>query len=154
MGEETAPAGGPEAAGRGGAFRRILVGFDGSPSARDALRAGIALAEEVRGDLRVLVVVRPPAHAETPEEAAEATDAARENLSQGLDAQGRPTGREIDRRVVIAADPGRALAQHADEHGFDIVVVGGHGREQPTHRGMGQSLEVLLRERACPVLVV
>lgn len=154
MGVETAAAGPGGGAGRGGAFRRVLVGFDGSPSARDALRAGVALAEELRGDLRVLVVVRPPVHAETPEEAAQAASADRENLSAGLDAQARPTGGAIDRRVVVARDPGHALAQHAAEHGFDIVVVGGHGREQATHRGMGQALEALLRARPCPVLVV
>ena len=151
MSEEPSTARGP---GHGGAFRRILVGYDGSAGAQDALRAAIALAEEVRGDLRVLVVVRPPAHAETPEEAAEATAAERENLTRGLAAPGQGTGREIDRRVVLADDPGRALAAHADEHGFDIVVVGGHGREQATHRGMGQTLAVLLRRSPCPLLVV
>jgi nucleotide-binding universal stress UspA family protein len=140
---------------RGRAFRRILVGYDGSREAQDALRAAVALGDEVDGDVRVLLVLRPRAHAETPEELARAASAERDNLSQGLEAllEGRK-GRLPDTRVVVAEDPAHALASHAEEHGFDLVVVGCHGRDQLTHRGIGQSLEGLLRHHPCPVLVV
>jgi nucleotide-binding universal stress UspA family protein len=138
----------------GGAFRRILVGFDASPEAQRALRAAVALAEEVRGDVCVLVVVRPPAHVETPSEAARSTAAQEEQLSRGLATVRRPTGRVISKRVVYADDPAAALAEHAEAHGFDIVVVGSHGQDYATHRGIGHSLEALLRRHPCPVLVV
>lgn len=137
----------------GGEFRRVLVGYDGSEKAKDALRAGLALVEELGGDLRVLLIVRPPAHAETPEELREAEAAERRNLSRGLLDQGE-TGRDVDTKVVFADDPGRALADHAEEYGFDIVVVGDHGRDHATHRGIGRSLEALLRRHPCPVLVI
>jgi nucleotide-binding universal stress UspA family protein len=140
---------------RAQAFRRILVGYDGSREAQDALRAAVALAEEIDGDVRVLLVVRPPAHVETPEELSSAASAERDNLSQGLDTLLRPgPGRMPETRVVFADDPARAIAQHAEVHGFDLVVVGRHGREQVTHRGIGQVLESLLRHHPCPVLVV
>jgi nucleotide-binding universal stress UspA family protein len=138
----------------GGAFRRILVGFDGSDEAQGALRTALELAAEVHGDVRVLLVVRPPAHAETPEELATAAAAERDNLSRGLSGHARGGGATIDTRVVLADDPARALAEHAEGHGFDLVVVGSHGREQVTHRGIGHSLESLLRHHPCPVLVV
>jgi nucleotide-binding universal stress UspA family protein len=140
---------------RARAFRRILVGYDGSREAQDALRAAVALAEEVDGDVRVLLVIRPIAHVETPEELASAAAAERDNLSQGLEALLQPgLGRVPETRVVFADDPARAIAAHAGEHGFDLVVVGCHGREQATHRGIGQALESLLRRHPCPVLVV
>lgn len=143
---------------RGGVFRRVLVGFDGSKEARRALRAAVALTADLGGQLHVLLVVRPPAHGETPEGLARAAQAERDNLSQGLllawqEAQNQPDG-DISTDVVFSDNPGKALARHAQEHGFDLIVVGGHGREHLTHRGIGHSLEALLRNHPCPVLVV
>lgn len=147
----TFPVGEPAHAG---AFRRILVGFDASDEAYDALRTAVALAGDLRGEAHVLLVVRPPAHSETEEERARAARAERENLSIGLAQFHTPEEVSISTEVVYAEDPGKALAAYAAEHGFDIVVVGGHGREQVMHRGIGQSLEALLRNHPCPVLVV
>lgn len=137
-------------------FRRILVGFDGSTEAQHALRVAIALAAALDGEARVVLIVRPPAFAETPEEQERATEAERENLSHGLaEAQGRsPQRAAVSTEVVVADDPASAIAHYAEEHGFDLVVVGSHGREQTTHRGIGQSVEALLRHHPCPVLVV
>jgi nucleotide-binding universal stress UspA family protein len=142
--------------GPGGVFRRVLVGFDGSAEAQHALRVAIALAADLHGDVHALLVVRPPAHAETPEERARAAKAEEENLSQGLAAVTNQTQHrwEVSTDVVFADDPAKAIAEHADVHGFDLVVVGVHGREQMTHRGIGRSLEALLRHHPCPVLVV
>jgi nucleotide-binding universal stress UspA family protein len=138
----------------GATFRRVLVGFDGSAAAQHALRVAIAFAADLGGEAHVLLVVRPPAHTETPEERALAAEAERENLSNGLSDFSTPNHPELSTEVVYADDPGKALAAYAAEHGFDVVVVGGHGREQMTHRGMGQSVEALLRDHPCPVLVV
>lgn len=139
-----------------GAFRRVLVGFDGSAEAQNALRIALALAADLRGEARVLLVVRPPAHAETPEEGARAAEAERENLSRGLADIGAaiPRSLNVSSDVLYADDPAKTLATYAAEYGFDIVVVGGHGREQMTHRGIGRSVEALLRHHPCPILVV
>ncbi|MDA8399239.1 MAG: universal stress protein [Actinomycetota bacterium] len=142
--------------GPAGMFRRVLVGFDGSTDAQRALRAALALAADLEGEAHVLLVVRPPAHAETPEERDRAAEAEKENLSRGLAGIQTQTQHRsaVSAEVVYADEPARALATYAEEHGFDLVVVGGHGREQMTHRGIGQSVEALLRHHPCPVLVV
>lgn len=139
-----------------GVFRRILVGFDGSGEARHALRVATALASDLGGQAHVLLVVRPPAHVETEEEGRRATAAERDNLSRGLvEAQQRsPHRAALMTEVVLADDPALAIASYAEEHGFDLVVVGTHGREHTTHRGLGRSVEALLRHHPCPVLVV
>lgn len=138
----------------GGMFRRVLVGFDGSAEAQHALRVALALAADVHGEARVLLVVRTPAHAETPDDQRRAAAAEEENLSRGLAAFHLPDHPDVSVEVAYADEPGRALAAYAAEHGFDVVVVGGHGREHITHRGLGKSVEALLREHPCPVLVV
>jgi nucleotide-binding universal stress UspA family protein len=142
--------------GPGGIFRRILVGYDGSSEAQHALHVAIALAADLHGEAHVLLVVRPPAHAETPEERTRAAAAEEENLSRGLAGVQNQTQHrwEVSTEVIYADDPAVAIADYAEERGFDLVVVGGHGREQMTHRGIGRSLEALLRHHPCPVLVV
>lgn len=143
-------------AGAGGVFRRVLVGYDGSTDARRALRVGVALAADLGGSVRVLIAIRPPAHVETPEERDRAAEAERTNLVHGLEQAGHQAqgADEISSEVVFADDPALAMAAYAAEHGFDVIVVGGHGREHATHRGMGRSVETLLRHHPCPVLVV
>jgi nucleotide-binding universal stress UspA family protein len=140
----------------GGMFRRILVGFDGSEEAQRALRVALALAADLNGEVQVLLVIRPSAHTETPEERASATEAERENLSLGLaDVKAQTQGSwDLTTHTVVADNPAKAIGEHAAMHGFDLVVVGGHGRERVTHGGIGRSVEELLRQHPCPVLVV
>lgn len=142
--------------GPGGVFRHILVGYDGSSEAFHALRIAIALAADLHSNVHALLVVRPSAHAETHEEQERAAEAERKNLARGLSDISNQTECHWDviTEVVFADDPAKAIAQQAEERGFDLVVVGVHGREQTTHRGIGRSLEALLRNHPCPVLVV
>ncbi|MHB8593495.1 MAG: universal stress protein [Acidimicrobiales bacterium] len=131
-------------------FRRIVVGFDGSKQAERALRVAVDLAAGLQGEVQVLLVVRPSAHAETPEEREKAAEAEQNNLSLGL----ADIVREVTTHVVFADNPAKAIAEHVALHGFDLVVVGGHGRERVTHGGIGHSVEELLRLHPCPVLVI
>lgn len=144
------------AASPAGVFRRVLVGYDGSGEAQRALKIATSLAADLHGETHVLLVIRPGAHSETPEELESALVAERSNLSKGLGALQSESqhGWEVSTEAVYADDPALALAQYAEEYGFDLIVVGGHGREQMTHRGIGKSLEALLRHHPCPVLVV
>lgn len=139
-----------------GLFQRLLVGFDGSPEAQHALLVAVALASELEGQVHVLLVVRPPAHAETADEGSRATEAERDRLSEGLSVVQRrsPHRAAVSTEMVLADDPAPAIAAYAEEHGFDLVVVGTHGREHTMHRGIGRSVEALLRHHPCPVLVV
>ena len=140
----------------GGMFRRVLVGFDGSEQAQRALRVARSLAVDLRGEVHVLLVVRPPAHSETSEGREDAIEAERRNLSQGLADEVSREGRDSTpvSHFVVDGNPAEAIARYAKEHGFDLVVVGTHGRAHGMHPGVGHSLELLLRHHSCPVLVV
>lgn len=137
-------------------FRRILVGFDGSQDARQALRAGVALASVAGGEVTVLVVVSG-SHGETEEDRraafeAEAaplrTAAERELAAAGPGATGTPV------HVLTGDHPAVALSAYAEERGFDLLVVGRHGRERAAHRGPGRVARELAEKARCPLLLV
>lgn len=139
-----------------GVFRRVLVGFDGSSEALRALRTARSLAADVGGEVHVLSVVSPRAHAETEEEQLAALNDERQRLLSALSAE-----QPLDDRdempfshVVYSDNAAEGIAMYAVEHGFDLVVVGTHGSDQMMHRGVGKTVEVLIRSHPCPVLVV
>ncbi len=137
-------------------FRRILVGFDGSRDASDALRAGAALASVAGGEVTVLVVV-PTSHGETEEDRREAFDAESMPLRAAAERELTASSRgEIKSTVhVVPGDhPAVSLAAYADERGFDLLVVGRHGRERAAHGGLGRMARDLAERAHCPLLLV
>jgi nucleotide-binding universal stress UspA family protein len=134
----------------------VLVGFDGSDEAKRALRVSRSLAADLGGEVHVLLVIAPRSHAETPEESAAALASELAMLSAKFALE-----QDVDQRdrtpvshVVVHDDPASAIAAFVKEHGFDLVVLGCHGSDQIMHRGVGRSLEALLRSNPCPILVV
>ncbi len=141
---------------RSGVFRRLLVGFDGSSEARYALRIARSLASDLGGEVHVLTVVTPRAHTETDEERLAMLEEERARLTETLSSVQLINGGDDPpiSHVIYHDNPADALATFAMEHGFDLVVVGTHGRDQIMHRGVGRSLEALIRSHPCPVLVI
>jgi nucleotide-binding universal stress UspA family protein len=138
-------------------IRRILVGYDGSESAAHALRIALDVAEGLGGEVVVLTVLRIPARSEDDDERRREEALSRENASRGLDtyrsqAEQRSVG--FHQAFAESSDPPSALASYAKEHGFDLLVIGEHGRERSSHIGLGNAVEKLLRMRPCPILIV
>lgn len=133
-----------------GVFRRLLVGFDGSDASMRAVQAAQSLAADIGGEVHVIRVVHPAANVETNDERQANAEAERQNLSTLL----TKAGAGVTSHVVVDDDPAGAISAYAAEHGFDLIVVGTHGRERVVHGGIGSSLEALLRDHSCPVLVV
>jgi nucleotide-binding universal stress UspA family protein len=141
--------------GRSGNFRHFLVGMDGSDQARTALLSAMALARDVGGEVAVVVVVVPPVHAETDDDLSKVVEAEESRLRELLGGDGFRSGvSSVSSEVVVSADPARTLADYAEHHGCDLIVMGAHGRERVSHGGLGRSLETLLRKHPCPVMVV
>ncbi len=137
-------------------FKRILVGFDGSASSVHALRVGLGMASQATGEATVLIVI-PAAHGETEQDrVASFDDDARQwqALAQQVleDARGRDVTTSV--HALSAGDPAKALAAYAQGHGYDLVVVGRHGRGRPLHGGIGRVARSLSESSPCPVLLV
>jgi nucleotide-binding universal stress UspA family protein len=137
-------------------FRRILVGFDGSNDAHEALRIGIAMATTAQGEVAALIVV-PPSEGETDEDRQAAFDAVLEPLRVAAERTLRTSERDDVRTAlqVVASDrPAEALSSYAQEHGFDLLIVGRHGREHASRGHLGRVVGTLAEQSRCPLLLV
>lgn len=143
-------------------FTRILVPYDFSAPSAAALAHARILAHRVGASVHLLHVVEDhlvtgPFGTEmyVPQTAgtlAHLTGEARARLEQVLAAeevrQPRPTGEVI---VGVAA---RTIVEFASDNGYDLIVMGTHGRSGITHFVMGSVAEHVVRTARCPVLTV
>jgi nucleotide-binding universal stress UspA family protein len=138
-------------------FRRVLVGYDGSDDSAHALRVALGLAEGLQAEVVALSAIHVAPNLEVAEDRERQIASSREIATRGFDAyreHASQHGVELHHIFVEQSDPATALSSYAEEHAFDLLVVGLHGRDQTSHLGVGRALEKLLRSRSCPLLVV
>jgi nucleotide-binding universal stress UspA family protein len=135
-----------------GAYRRVLVGFDGSPDAAEALRFGVAMCDG--GELVVLCVIQRvlPAGANGEGSDGAGLRAQAQGLLGEL-AHGALPGRLVRASVQVMSSggdsPGNVVTGYAGEHGFDLLVLGRHGAGGRRKSMLGRVAE--RAARACPV---
>jgi nucleotide-binding universal stress UspA family protein len=142
-----------------GPFRRVLVGFDGSPDAAEALRVGAALIGHDGGHVVALSVVRHALRAEGAEGAEgsalrERAEALFNELRRG---QSSDSGIRMSVQVVFSADrdnPGQVVTDYAAEHGFDILVLGRHGDGTRRRSRLGRVADTAAQGCPVPVLLL
>jgi nucleotide-binding universal stress UspA family protein len=137
-------------------FAKVLVGFDGSPASRKALRAALDLAQRYGAAVTVLAVVRPPEFAELEAEVNAALAEARGPLVEALRwarAEARRAGVSLETRIQ-AGHPADTLVRVAREEGFDLIVLGRRGLTPVQRWMLGSVSERVLRYAHCPVMVV
>ena len=136
-------------------FRRILVGFDGSRDARRALRTALAMASSVSGEATVLIAVSA-SHGETDEDRRAAFDAEAGPIQAMADQEVATARSHATCTIhVVAGDrPAQAMAAYVDEHGYDLLIVGRHGRERGAHGGLGRVARELAEKATYPLLLI
>ncbi|MBX3204439.1 MAG: universal stress protein [Labilithrix sp.] len=138
------------------AIRTILVPIDGSPPATAALEHAVALAEAC-ASTKVDVL-----HVDAPDEfevgsMTPIAPSAREEVEHAMDdavehAEARLGDRIARRRVV--GDPLRRIIEIASDGGYELIVMGTHGRVGRLHELLGSVAEGVVRNAPCPVLTV
>lgn len=137
-------------------FRKVLIGFDGSPAARKALQAALDLAQRYGAAVTALAVVRPPEFAELEAEVNAALAEARGPLADAFRwarAEARRAGVSLETRIQ-AGHPADTLVRVAREEGFDLIVLGRRGLTPVQRWMLGSVSERVLRYAHCPVMVV
>jgi nucleotide-binding universal stress UspA family protein len=133
---------------------KIIVAYDGSPTAASALDQTIAFFRGQDAQIVLLGALLPPATISDLGE--RAFDIARQEAQAELDkaAQNvRDRGIEVQTRLV-EGDPRRVLEQVAGDEAPDLVVVGARGRGAVTRMLLGSVSTYAVHHLECPVLVV
>lgn len=137
-------------------FRRILVGFDGSPQSRKALMIALELARVARSEVEALVVIRPPEFAELEGEVQAAMAEANGPLGEAIRwAKGEAARVGLSLNVhKRLGHPAETIVRVAEERKFDLIVMGRRGRSTVARWMLGSISERVVRDAHCPVMVV
>jgi nucleotide-binding universal stress UspA family protein len=136
-------------------FRKILVGYDGSPLAEKAVDVAIRFGVCEKSAISVLAVARLPEPA-TSVEVEAVLDDAREHFEIGLKRvaeRGKAHGVEIATDIVVG-HPAEQLIHRAEVEQADLVIVGRRGTSLFQKIMLGSVSERVLRYAHCPVLLV
>jgi universal stress protein A len=143
------------------AFKSILVPVDYSEHSRRALEQALSLA----GDAEVTVVHVWDKPAYVGDQVVAHADGSRRSLSElirdnaerdmteFLSLVKNPAGIAFAHRL-ISGDPVSAIIAEATKPGYDLLVVGTHGRTGVTKLLLGSVTEKLIRLSPIPVLTV
>lgn len=141
-------------------FTRILVATDFSAPSDAALDRAWQIALQFGASVHVLHVLEDPFVdgpfgsevflAESPDTRAARLKNAREKLAHRVTAQHRARLRATTE--VIFGATARTIVDYAADNGFDLIVMGTHGRTGIAHLLMGSVAERVVRSAACPVM--
>jgi len=139
---------------------RILVPVDFSAHSDRALHYAAALAGQVGASVELLHVVEDFTYGvlsevyvpNLPDMMQETVNDAIERLAS-LKASVFPHGSDVE-AVAYVGRPALTIIEHAKAGGFDLIVMGTHGRTGLPHLLMGSVAEQVLRAAPCPVLTV
>jgi nucleotide-binding universal stress UspA family protein len=136
-------------------IRSILCPTDFSGNSATALELATAIAHDYSARLTIVHVkalpvtpsgVMTPEPLEPPEEAAE--------LRRKLDAV-RPNAAGVPfDHVMLIGDEATEIIGLAESEGYDLIVMGTHGRTGLSRLLMGSVAEQVVRKAPCPVLTV
>ncbi|MBI4510043.1 MAG: universal stress protein [Deltaproteobacteria bacterium] len=141
-------------------IRKILCPVDFSEPARDALLFAADLAQQYDAELTLLHVYQIPGYAfpegivlAGPEVMAELMVRIDKVLGEWKsDAEGHGAMRVST--LSVQGAPWNEIVRTAREQGYDLVVIGTHGRTGLKHVILGSVAEKVVRRAPCPVLTV
>jgi nucleotide-binding universal stress UspA family protein len=143
------------------AYRRIVVGTDGSDTATEAVRHAARLAAATGAGLTVVTGFTPDpaterARAEAPEEVRWRINdsfGAEEKAGQACRLAAEEGVATVDSRTR-SGDPAEILIDTATEVGADVIVVGSKGMASPARFILGSVPNKVSHHAPCDVLIV
>ncbi|MBC5783486.1 universal stress protein [Ramlibacter sp. USB13] len=141
-------------------YKRILVPVDGSETSNKALVAGLQMARESGGRVRLVHVLDPMAFISTGYgPVVDLLEVGKRGAAQVLaDAleMAKAAGVPADTKLMDSpgARLGEDIADEARSWEADLVVVGTHGRRGVSRALLGSGAEQVLRLSPVPVLAV
>jgi nucleotide-binding universal stress UspA family protein len=136
-------------------FRKILVAYDGSDGAKRALAKAGEIAEAGKAEIHVLTVGRIPEHAETVGKAQKAKEQAKtfySKIIEEVSALLKRRGLNASTRLEFGK-PGDVILRVAEELAVDLVVMGTNGQSAVTERFVGTTVDKVVDQAHCSVLL-
>jgi nucleotide-binding universal stress UspA family protein len=136
-------------------FKRVLVPMKLGDIGEEMVATAIALAQDDPGvEVEAITVVRVPRRfpleGELPPDVAERVAASLEEAR----ALGEDHGVEVATDVVRARSIGHAILEEARSRGADLIVLGSSPRWRRQSRFFSPTVDFVLRNAPCEVLVV
>ena len=141
-------------------FKKILVPSDFSAHSQEALRAAADLSARYEATVTIVHAYEPVAYplpegyvVFTATQLADMQTQFEKQLAtakrDALDAGAR----QVETKQLMG-NPAHEVVEYAKQHGFDVIVMGTHGRRGIKHALLGSVAERVLRIAPCPVLIV
>lgn len=141
-------------------FHKILCPVDFSPGSHHAMRAAVRIAEAHNAELVLANVWYLPSFsyaADTPVPS-DAIQLMLDDSERGLDRAAHDAAvlgaRRVSTRLVTGVPWDQLIVLLRSDEGFDLVVMGTHGRTGLARILLGSVTEQVVRHAPCPVLTV
>ncbi|MFP8956924.1 universal stress protein [Natrialbaceae archaeon A-CW3] len=132
----------------------ILVGVDGSETARRALGRALSLAEQYDASVFVLSVVDPDGTPLTFDvETVDELEQTKRHLVDDIVAEYDSHTVEVS-GVIRRGRPADVIRQFAENHDVDLIVLGRSGHGPITEALLGSTADRVIRTSSVPVVVV
>ena len=138
-------------------YKNILIAYDGSSGAKQALARALTLAQTFAARI-VVIWVRGslPHFPETVDEIASEKEAAEKYLTR-LKAEIETAAHGAGVTISCEArsgHPGKTILAYAEEGGSDLIVLGSRGHSELWGRIMGHTADRVSENAHCDVLIV
>ncbi len=136
-------------------FKKILVPTDLEATSRPALEIAVMLAQKFESAITLFHAWTPPAapyvqdSSWPAQELAEAAERALDDAHRWV----KDRYPSVEQRIACGA-PGWLIVELVKEEGFDLIVMGTHGRRGVSRLVLGSVAERVVRYAPCPVLTV
>jgi nucleotide-binding universal stress UspA family protein len=140
-------------------FRRLLVGWDGSPDSAEALSVAAQIASRDGGHVVALAVLRDKAAAE-PGDDGDGGHPAIVRLAEAHfeELRRRPSVAQVRLSAHVLVDSrssaGQAVCAYAAEHGFDLLILGRHGENGRRGTHLGRVASEAAQRSQVPLLLL
>ena len=134
-------------------FQRILVPMKLGIIGEEMAATAVKLAAEHAAALEALFVVRVPLDQDIDAAMTEREQSAEASLAEAH-ALGAELGVEVAVTIVRARAIGRAIVDHATQTGADVIVLGSSPRWRRQSRFFSPTVDFVLRNAQCEVLIV
>jgi nucleotide-binding universal stress UspA family protein len=143
-------------------FASIVVGTDGSETARVAVRQAVALARQLGARLEVVSAYEPVSRGRLREEAQQVPSDLQwiVNPREDVDATLREAAEEAkaagveNETYARQGDPADAILDVAEERGADLIVVGNKGMTGANRFLLGSVPNKISHHAPCSVLII